>query len=90
MQRENYIGDFELIEDGKAGTFKVELLGNINRCGAVKPQSSVKTTDLERWEQRYLPARDFGVLILTTSAGIMTHVEARERGIGGKLIAYCY
>ncbi|MGZ5502764.1 MAG: 30S ribosomal protein S8 [Halobacteriota archaeon] len=27
---------------------------------------------------------------MTTSAGIITHVEARERGIGGKLIAYCY
>jgi small subunit ribosomal protein S8 len=77
MQRGNYIGDFE-------------LLGNINRCGAVKPQFSVKTTDLERWEERYLPARNFGFLILTTSEGIMTHVEARERGIGGKLIAYCY
>jgi small subunit ribosomal protein S8 len=90
MQRGNYIGDFEFIEDGKAGIFRVELLGNINRCGAVKPQFSVKTTDLERWEERYLPARNFGFLILTTSEGIMTHVEARERGIGGKLIAYCY
>jgi small subunit ribosomal protein S8 len=37
-----------------------------------------------------LPARNFGFLILTTSDGILTHVEARERGIGGKLIAYCY
>jgi small subunit ribosomal protein S8 len=90
MQQGNYIGDYELIEDGKTGIFKIALLGNINKCGAIKPRFSVQTTDLERWEQRYLPARNFGFLILTTSAGIMTHVEARERGIGGKLIAYCF
>ena len=29
------IGDFELVEDGKTGVFKIELLGNINRCGAI-------------------------------------------------------
>ncbi len=90
MQKGDYIGDFEYIEDGKAGIFKIELLGTINRCGAIKPRFSVQTTDIEKWEQRYLPARNFGYLILTTSAGIMTHVEARARGIGGKLLAYVY
>lgn len=90
MQQGNYIGDYELVEDGKTGIFKIALLGNINKCGAIKPRFSVQTTEIERWEQRYLPARAFGFLILTTSAGIMTHVEARERGIGGKLIAYCF
>ncbi|MDD1720469.1 MAG: 30S ribosomal protein S8 [Euryarchaeota archaeon] len=90
MQKGDYIGDFEYIEDGKAGIFKIELLGAINKCGAIKPRFSVQTTDIEKWEQRYLPARNFGYLILTTSEGIMTHVEARARGIGGKLLAYVY
>ncbi len=90
MQKGDYIGDFEYVDDGKAGIFKIELLGTINRCGAIKPRFSVQTTDIEKWEQRYLPARNFGYLILTTSEGIMTHAEARERGIGGKLLAYVY
>ncbi len=90
MQKGDYIGDFEYIDDGKAGIFKIELLGAINKCGAIKPRSSVQTTDIEKWEQRYLPARNFGYLILTTSEGIITHAEARERGIGGKLLAYVY
>ncbi len=90
MQKGNYIGDFEYVEDGKAGIFTIELVGAINKCGAIKPRFSVQTTDIEKWEQRYLPARNFGYLILTTSDGIMTHAEARERGIGGKLLAYVY
>lgn len=90
MQQGDYIGDFEFIQDGKAGIFKIELLGNINKCGAIKPRFSVQTINMERWEQRYLPARNFGYLILTTSEGIMNHIEARERGIGGKLLAYVY
>ncbi len=90
MQKGEYIGDFEYIDDGKGGIFKIGLLGTINKCGAIKPRFSVQTTDIEKWEQRYLPARNFGYLILTTSEGIITHVEARERGIGGKLLAYVY
>ncbi len=90
MQQASYVGDFEFIEDGKAGLFKIELLGNINKCGAVKPRFSIAKTEFEKWEQRYLPARDMGLLILTTSQGIMSHVEAKGRGIGGKLLAYVY
>ena len=85
-----YIAGFEFIDDGKAGTFEVELKGAINRCGAVKPRYSVKADEFERWEKRYLPARDYGALIVTTSHGIMSHYEARERGIGGQVIAYVY
>ena len=42
MQDSLYIGKFEFLEDGKAGLFKVELIGNINNCGVIKPRYSVK------------------------------------------------
>jgi small subunit ribosomal protein S8 len=45
---------------------------------------------MDKWEARYLPARDFGLLILTTTEGIIGHDEARKKGIGGKLLAYVY
>ena len=85
-----YIAGFEFFDDGKAGRFEVELKGAINRCGAIKPRYSVKADEFERWEKRYLPARDYGALIVTTSHGIMSHYEAREAGIGGQVIAYVY
>jgi small subunit ribosomal protein S8 len=90
LKEKGYIGEFERIDDGKAGLFQVKLLGNINNCGVIKPRYPVKRENLEKWESRYLPARDFGILILTTTQGIVTHAEAKKIGIGGKLLAYIY
>jgi small subunit ribosomal protein S8 len=90
LKEKGYIGEFERIDDGKAGVFQVKLLGNINNCGVIKPRYPVKRENLEKWESRYLPARDFGILILTTTQGIVTHAEAKKIGIGGKLLAYVY
>ncbi len=85
-----YIDGFEFIDDGKAGEFEVELNGRINECGPIKPRYSVGADGFEQWEKRYLPARDYGTLVVTTSQGVMSHYTAREEGVGGQLIAYVY
>ncbi|HHT76095.1 MAG TPA: 30S ribosomal protein S8 [Euryarchaeota archaeon] len=90
MQDYGYINQFEFVEDGKAGIFKVRMQGRINDCGVIKPRYSVQKNDLDKFESRYLPAQDFGVLILTTTAGVVSHAKAKELGIGGKLLAYVY
>ncbi len=90
LKEKGYIGEFEYVEDGKAGVFQVKLTGNINSCGVIKPRYPIKRDDLEKWESRYLPARDFGLLILTTTRGIISHNEAKKNGIGGKVLAYVY
>ena len=85
-----YVDGFEYVEDGKAGEFEVELRGAINECGVVKPRYSVGADGFEKWEKRYLPARDYGTLIVTTSHGVMSHYDAREAGVGGQVLAYVY
>jgi len=93
MQREGYIGEFEYIDDGRWGKIKVQLLGRINKCGVIKPRFSVKYKDLEsmpHWLRKYLPSRDIGILIISTSQGVMTHKEALAKRIGGVLLAYVY
>jgi len=85
-----YIDGFEFVDDGKAGKFDVELRGAINECGVVKPRYSAGADEFEKWEKRYLPARDYGALVVTTSQGVMSHYQAREQGIGGQVIAYVY
>lgn len=90
LKEKGYVGNFEFIDDGKAGVFQVELVGSINNCGVIKPRYPIKRNDLDKWESRYLPARDFGLLILTTTEGIISNTEARKKGIGGKLLAYIY
>ena len=90
MQKAGYIGPFERLENHRGGVFRVDLLGNINKCGVIKPRYSIKTAEFETWESRYLPAQDFGQLILTTTQGVVGHGEAKEMGVGGKLLAYVY
>ncbi len=90
MQRAGYIGEFEYIDDGRGGKFRIQLLGRINKCGVIKPRFPVKKNEFEEWEKRYLPARDIGILIVSTPKGVMTHREAKKLGIGGVLVAYVY
>ncbi len=90
MNENNYIGSFEEVATQKGNFLKVNLLGNINKCGAIKPRYSVKNEEYEKFEKKYLPAKDFGIILMSTSKGIMTHTEAKKKNIGGKLIAYCY
>ena len=85
-----YINGFQHVDDGKAGRFEVELKGAINECGPVKPRYSTGADEYEKWEKRFLPARDYGTLIVTTSQGIMSHYDARAEGIGGQVIAYVF
>lgn len=90
LKRSNYIGSYEIEEDGKQGMVKINLVGTINECRIIKPRFPIKISELEAFEQRFLPAKDFGVLIISTSKGLLTQKEAREQNIGGSLIAYCF
>ncbi len=90
MNEKGFIGSFEEMKDDKGGYLKLNLLGNINKCGVVKPRFSTKKDEFEKWEKRYLPAKDFGLILVSTPRGVMTHYEAKENSIGGKLLAYCY
>ena len=90
MQKHCYIGEFEYIEDGKGGKFRIRLLGRINNCNVIKPRFSVQASDFIRWEKRFLPADNVGVLIVTTSRGIMDQGDAVKQNTGGKLLGFVY
>ena len=77
-------------KDSKGNILKLHLLGKINKCAVIKPRFIVGKDDYEKYEKRFLPARNMGFMIVTTSSGVMTHDEAKKKGIGGKLVAYCY
>lgn len=73
--------------DGR--TLKIEL-DKLNGCNAIKPRFMVQVDDFDNFVKRYLPARDIGILIISTSQGLMTHQTAQEKNIGGCLLAYFY
>jgi len=90
LKENGYVGSYNLIEDGRGKILKLELLGVINKCGVIKPRYSVTKETYEKFEKRYLPAKDLGVIMVSTSQGIMTHLMAKKKGIGGRLLLYCY
>jgi small subunit ribosomal protein S15Ae len=85
-----YINEFTYVDDHRSGKIVVELNGRLNKCGVISPRFNVKIDDMEKWVQNLLPSRQFGYIILTTSAGIMDHEEARRRHVAGKILGFFY
>jgi small subunit ribosomal protein S8 len=90
MKDNNYIGEFVATKDSKGGDIKISLIGKINNCNAIKPRFPIQIHEIEKFEKRFLPAKGFGILIISTSKGLMTHKEMLGKKIGGKLIGYVY
>ncbi|MCK4478632.1 30S ribosomal protein S8 [Candidatus Bathyarchaeota archaeon] len=90
MQLGGYIGEFEFIDDGITGKFKIQLLGRINKCGAIRPRFPVRSDEFEEWERSFLPSKDIGILVISTSRGVTSHKTAKEEKIGGRLLAFVY
>merc|ERR1719440_1375244 len=90
MMKHGYIGEFEIVDDHRAGKIVVNLTGRINKCGVISPRFDVTMGKLEQWTNNLLPSRQFGFLVLTTSYGIMDHEEARRKHTGGKILGFFY
>ncbi len=90
LKKEKYISEFKVRKDLRGSTILIKLARQINKLGVIKPRFSVTVDDLEKFEKRYLPAKEFGRIILSTSKGVMTHLDAKQQKIGGVLLAYIY
>jgi len=90
MKEAGYIKEYTRIEDGRGGQFKVVMSGWINKCGCISPRYSVSLDEMEYWEQLYLPSKNIGMLMISTSKGVMGHHDARRNGVGGELLGYVY
>jgi len=90
MQEHRYITEFEMKDGSRGGVYSVKLNGAINDCGVIKPRFSVRLKAMEKYEKRYLPGQDFGVLIISTTKGVMAHAAAKQERLGGRLLAYVY
>lgn len=90
LKKHNYLKQYSKIHDGRGGFYEVELIGMINDCGVIKPRIPVKRHDWNKTEEVFIPAYNVGLLIVSTSKGIMTNADARANQTGGRLLAYVY
>ncbi|KAK8841842.1 40S ribosomal protein S15a [Tritrichomonas musculus] len=86
MMKRGYIGEFEVIDDHRSGKILVNLLGRLNKCVAICPRFDIQLNELEEYQSKLLPSRQFGYVVLTTSRGILDHEEARQKNEGGKIL----
>jgi len=89
LQKHRYVGEFEQVDDGRSGKFRIQLLAKINKC-IITPRFSVKKDAYFGWERQFLPAYSMGILLVSTSKGIMSHHEAQAENLGGVLVGYVY
>ena len=87
MKQEGAIKKYKI--DAKEKSLSVTI-GNLNECKSIKPRFSCDKTQIEKYRRRYLPARNLGIMVISTNKGMITHKEAQEEQIGGSLIAYFY
>lgn len=55
-----YIGEFEIVDDHRAGKVVVNLTGRLNKCGVISPRFDVPIRNIEKWTNQLLPSRQFG------------------------------
>ncbi len=90
LKEHKYLSGYERMGDGRGESLKVTLDGRINDCGVIKPRMPVKKHDWAKKEQRYIPGIGVGLLIVSSSKGVMTNADAEAERIGGRLLAYVY
>ena len=90
MQKRNYIGAFEVVDDRRGGKVVIELLGRINKCGVISPRFDIGVTEYEKVVANLLPSRQFGYIVMTTNIGIIDQEKARRRHVGGKILGFFY
>ncbi len=77
--------DYEV--DGRE--IKVEIK-KLNEIQAIKPRYTVSIKKINHYVRRYLPAKNFGLVIISTNKGLMIHYDAEKENLGGCLIAYMF
>merc|ERR1712149_95231 len=90
MMKHGYIGEFEIVDDHRAGKIVVELNGRLNKCGVISPRFDVGINQIDKWTTNLLPSRQFDFVVLTTSDGIMDHEEAKKKHTGGKILGFFF
>lgn len=89
-----YILNYKFEDDGIQGIIKIALKYNPDtKESAIRNLKRVSTPGLRKYVgTTKLPRvlNGLGVAIVSTSQGLLTDKEAKEKGIGGEVICYVY
>ena len=92
LKEEGYISDFEKIEDEKQGMISITLK-YVNKTSVIKGLKRISKPGLKVYAKRNeLPKvlNGLGVAIVSTSGGVMSDREARQKNLGGEVLAFVW
>jgi small subunit ribosomal protein S8 len=92
LKREGYLNDVEYIEDNKQGVLRV-YLKYVKSERVIKGLKRISKPGLRVYaKSEELPKvlNGLGIAIISTSEGIVTDREARQKQLGGEVLAYVW
>ncbi len=93
LKAEGYVLDYDVVEDDKQGVLRVDLqygdrgeqvIESIQRTSKVGRRVYRKADALPR------PLDGLGIAVVSTSSGVLSDRECREKGIGGEVLCTVY
>lgn len=93
LLKEGYIKNYEVIDDDKQGTIRIDLKYGENNEKVISGIKRISKPGL----RVYVHCEDvpkvlggLGIAVISTSKGILTDKEARKNGVGGEVICYVW
>lgn len=93
LKREGFIRDYEVADDNKQGVIKIFLKYGPNGERVISGLKRISKPGLRNYvgaEELPKVLNGLGIAIVSTSAGVITDKEARQKGVGGEVIAYVW
>lgn len=93
FKKESFISNYKLMKDNKQGILRVYLKYNKDGSPAILGIKRISKPGLRIYKKTdELPKvySGLGVAIISTSQGMMTDSEARDKRIGGEILCYIW
>lgn len=93
LLEEGYIRGYDVIEDTKQGMIKIQLKYAGNGQRVITGLKKISKPGMRVYADRQSVPRVYngiGISIISTSKGVLTDRQAREKGVGGEVICYVW
>ena len=90
---EGYVKSFQVIDDGKQGIIRITLKYDDNRTCVITGLRRISKPGLRIYSScADMPKvrKGLGIVIVSTSKGIMTDKKARRENVGGEILAFVW
>lgn len=93
LKREGFIRDYEYIKDSKQGILRVFLKYGANNEKVITGLKKISKPGLRVYAKADELPRvlgGLGIAVISSSTGVITDKEARQKQIGGEVLAYIW